>query len=176
MSAATASAMPRRAELSERCGHAIAVQFATRARRPSAQRLRHWAAAALTSAGNGHCQLCLRLVDTAEMSALNQRYRRRPGATNVLAFAAELPADIPLPLLGDVVLCAPVVWREAVQLARDPRAHWAHLVMHGILHLLGHGHQHTAEAARMEAVEAQLLRGLGFAPADIPLAATGRKD
>ena len=169
---AAASAMPECAESKQPLGHNIAVQFATRDRHPSAQRIRHWAAAALASADRSHCQLCLRLVDTDEMEALNQRYRQRFKATNVLAFAAELPSDIPLSLLGDVVLCAPVVWSEADQLSRDPSTHWAHLVIHGTLHLLGHEHQHAAEATRMENLEMQLLGELGFNPLDIPLSAT----
>ncbi len=157
--------------------HSITVQFATCARHPSAQRLRRWAGAALDTVDSGHCQLCLRLVDEAEMRRLNRRYRQRQGTTNVLAFAAELPSDIPLPLLGDVVLCAPVVWREASQLGRNPSAHWAHLTMHGTLHLLGHDHQHAVEAACMEALEARLLHQLGVAAVDITLLApTDRRD
>jgi probable rRNA maturation factor len=80
----------------------------------------------------------------------------------VLSFPAELPDTIELPLLGDVVLCAPVVAEEARLQGKSPEAHWAHLTIHGVLHLLGHDHQEPGEAAVMEGLEIKLLESLGF--------------
>jgi probable rRNA maturation factor len=128
---------------------------------PSATSLRRWVRAAL---GEEHAaaELCVRIVDEAEMRELNARYRHRDYATNVLSFPAELPAGVDLPLLGDIVVCAPVVNREAAAQRKAPRAHWAHMLVHGTLHLLGHDHERPREAARMEALEKRVLAGLKF--------------
>jgi probable rRNA maturation factor len=96
------------------------------------------------------------------MRELNARYRHGDYATNVLSFPAELPAGVDLPLLGDIVVCAPVVNREAAAQRKAPRAHWAHMLVHGTLHLLGHDHERAREAARMEALEKRVLAGLKF--------------
>lgn len=106
--------------------------------------------------------LTLRVTDEAESAALNQAYRNKPGPTNVLSF----PFD-PLPgwsgrYLGDLVLCAPVVAREAQAQGKPLRAHWAHLSVHGSLHLLGYDHQNAADARRMESLEVRILQELGF--------------
>lgn len=105
----------------------------------------------------------LRIVDAEEGRALNARWRGRDGPTNVLSFPAELPEELGLPLLGDLVLCAPVVLREAAEQGKTEQAHWAHLVVHGVLHLLGMDHQDDAEAEAMEAVERAVLAALGIA-------------
>ncbi len=94
---------------------------------------------------------------------LNRRYRDRDYATNVLSFPAELPAGLQLPLLGDIVICAPVVAREAGEQGKKLRNHYAHLTVHGVLHLLGHEHQHDTEAERMEKLERSILARLGIA-------------
>jgi probable rRNA maturation factor len=104
----------------------------------------------------------LRVVGREEGAGLNLRYRGKSGATNVLAFPLEAPPGLPGGGLGDVVICAPVVAEEAAQQGKAPAAHWAHLVIHGILHLLGHDHQTEAQAARMEAAEVEVLARLGF--------------
>lgn len=104
----------------------------------------------------------IRIVDEAESAALNQQYRRKSGATNVLSFPADLPAEVDLPLLGDLVICAPLVQSEAVTQGRPVKAHWAHMVIHGTLHLLGYDHLEEAEAAQMESLETELLGKLGF--------------
>jgi probable rRNA maturation factor len=90
------------------------------------------------------------------------RFRSRKGATNVLSFTADVPSEAGIPLLGDIVICAPVVAEEARAQGKDPQAHWAHLVIHGLLHLLGFDHQTKAETQRMEAREISLLAGLGY--------------
>ena len=120
-------------------------------RRPT---LRRWALAALDRDAN----VTLRLVDGRESRALNRRYRGCDHATNVLTFVY----DDKVSLTGDIVLCAPVVEKEARTQRKTRRAHYAHLVIHGMLHLQGYDHERDDDAARMEAREITLLRGLGF--------------
>jgi probable rRNA maturation factor len=139
----------------------LEVQRATASRPlPSDRQFRRWAEAAL--AARPGAVLTIRLVDREEGRELNRRYRGRDQATNVLSFPAELPDEVDLPLLGDIVLCAPVVAAEAAEQEKDIQAHWAHLTIHGILHLLGYNHQQGAEAEEMEALEIRLLRQLGI--------------
>lgn len=124
-----------------------------------------WAAAALTQAARPtavNTELSLRITGAAEMRALNNRYRGRDQATNVLAFPADLPADIDPRLLGDVVLCAPVIAAEATAQQKALSAHWAHMTVHGTLHLLGFDHITEAEAREMEALEIAALASLGI--------------
>jgi len=104
----------------------------------------------------------VRVVDEAEITALNRRYRGKDSATNVLSFPYAGMPGVDSPLLGDVVICAPVVVAESVQQGRPLEAHWAHLVIHGVLHLQGYDHHADTEAQRMEAVETRLLASLGF--------------
>jgi probable rRNA maturation factor len=121
-----------------------------------------WAEAALEGRRE-RAELTIRLVDEAESAWLNGRYRRSPGATNVLSFPFEpLPGLPPTDLLGDLVICAPLVAHEASAQGKEAHAHWAHLVVHGVLHLLGCDHQSEAEAAEMEAAETSILGRLGF--------------
>jgi probable rRNA maturation factor len=120
-----------------------------------------WAEVALR--GKSEAELTLRLVDRDESRKLNSRYRGKDQPTNVLSFPAELPPDLGIPLLGDIVLCAPLVGEESAAQNKSLSAHWAHLVIHGVLHLLGHDHQDEREAAEMEAIEVELLASLGFA-------------
>lgn len=107
-------------------------------------------------------ELAIVLADDGTVRELNRRYRGQDKPTNVLSFPADLPADLDLPLLGDLVICAPVVAREAAEQGKSLQAHWAHLVIHGCLHLLGHDHIEEDEAEAMEALERQLLAGLGY--------------
>ncbi len=131
---------------------------------PAAASFRRWVAAALQGAGRSSpAELSIRIVDRAEGQALNRRYRHRNKATNVLSFAAELPDGIALPLLGDLVICAPVVAREAADQGKATRHHWAHMTVHGTLHLLGFDHVLTEDADIMEALEKRVLAGLGIA-------------
>jgi probable rRNA maturation factor len=112
--------------------------------------------------GRQDWELSLRIVDDEEMRELNGRYRGKDGPTNVLSFSAELPDAVDLPLLGDIVICAPVVRSEAQAQGKLPAAHWDHMLIHGILHLLGFDHETDGEAAEMEALETQALQGLGW--------------
>lgn len=130
---------------------------------PAAVSLRRWVAAALAGARRRKpAELSIRVVDADEGRALNRHYRGKDYATNVLSFAAELPPGIDLPLLGDLVICAPVVAREAAEQGKPERNHWAHLTVHGVLHLLGHDHIADADAERMEALERRILAKLGM--------------
>jgi probable rRNA maturation factor len=112
--------------------------------------------------GKSEVELTLRLVDREESRKLNSRYRGKDQPTNVLSFPAEFPAGLDLPLLGDIVICAPLVGKESEAQNKPLPAHWAHLVIHGVLHLLGHDHQDECEAVEMEAIEVELLASLGF--------------
>ena len=128
---------------------------------PDEASLRVWAETALA----GHADpagLVIRIVDEAESAALNATYRHKPGPTNVLSFPFESPPGVDIDHLGDIVICAPVVMREAIVQDKAPEAHWAHMVVHGILHLLGYDHQNDSHAAAMEALEVRLLRKLGY--------------
>lgn len=130
---------------------------------PTAQ-MRRWVKAALAAEGRDRAELCIRIVDEDEGRNLNRNYRQRDYATNVLSFAADLDPALGLSLLGDLALCAPVVAREASAQGKTSVAHWAHLVVHGTLHLLGYDHIGEAEAEQMEALETRIITGLGFAP------------
>ncbi len=127
---------------------------------PSDQQFEQWATAVLR--GHGEAELVIRLVDEEESRRLNEQFANRNKATNVLSFPAGLPPSIGLPLLGDIVICAPLVEREAEDQNKTILAHWAHLTIHGILHLLGHDHQSDQEAANMEALETSLVQSFGF--------------
>ncbi len=128
---------------------------------PNAQQITAWAEAALTGLRN-EAQLTVRIVSSAEGAMLNQTYRHKPGATNVLSFAIEDADELPVPLLGDIAVCAPVVEREAREQGKAAAAHWAHMVVHGTLHLSGYDHLNDAQAQEMESLETQILAGLGF--------------
>ena len=144
----------------------VAVGYAVpRAGVPAAASFRKWAAAALAGRIR-EADLAIRLVGTREGRALNRHYRGRDYATNVLSFPAELPEGLPkdvrLPLLGDLVLCAPVVAREAREQGKPLNAHYAHLTVHGCLHLLGWDHEDAREAEAMEQLEREILATLGL--------------
>jgi len=140
----------------------VDLQFATDADvAPVAGDFNRWVSAALEGR-RSEAELAVRIVDEAEGRSLNRDYRGKDYATNVLSFPAELPEDLGLQLLGDLVLCAPVVAREAAEQGKPPLAHWAHLTIHGCLHLLGFDHQSDAEAEAMEALETEILGRLGY--------------
>lgn len=130
---------------------------------PSAASLQRWMAAALARQ-KSNAELCVRIVDEAEMAALNEQYRGKQGTTNVLAFPYQAVAGLSCDLLGDIVVCAPVVEREALQQDKSSVAHWAHMVVHGVLHLLGYDHQQPQDARRMERLETEVLAALDFPP------------
>ena len=140
---------PRRAAL------ALTLQVATRSRRlPAPARLRRWARAALARSA----RVTLRIVGEREGESLNREFRRKPGATNVLSFCYDEDAC----LAGEVVLCAPVIAREARAQGKTLDAHYAHLTVHGLLHLQGYDHEKLRQARIMEAREVSILRRLGF--------------
>jgi probable rRNA maturation factor len=138
----------------------LTVQYALEAPGlPSRTRLRRWALAALLH----DTEVTLRVVDETEGRRLNRDYRGKDYATNVLSFAYDAPLRRPpSPLTGDIVLCAPVVEREAAEQGKPCEAHYAHLVVHGMLHLQGYDHEDEGEATAMEAVESFILRRLGY--------------
>lgn len=129
---------------------------------PETGRFHAWASAALAGRREA-AELTIRVVDDTEGAELNQRYRGRPGPTNVLSFPFDPPPGLPpQDLIGDLVICAPVVAREACEQGKPEEAHWAHLVVHGTLHLLGFDHLTDPDAVEMEAMETIILDGLGF--------------
>jgi len=123
--------------------------------------IQHWVAAALQGRRDA-AEMTIRIVDEAESAELNQTYRHKQGATNVLSFPFETPADVPVDLLGDLVICAAVVERQATEQCKTSEAHWAHMVVHGSLHLLGYDHIDAEEAEAMEALEISILESMGF--------------
>ncbi|MDR9467121.1 rRNA maturation RNase YbeY [Marinospirillum sp.] len=146
----------------------IDLQLATQdaATCPSRQQLQEWVQLALLESTPPECEVTLRLVDEEESRLLNQTYRGKDKPTNVLSFPFDDPIDLAaegeLSLLGDLVICAPLVSREAEQQDKPLQHHWAHLVIHGLLHLQGLDHENTQEAEAMEALETRLLATLGI--------------
>ncbi len=142
----------------------LSVQYgAARAGLPAKSSLRRWARAALRGLGRGRVAVGVRIVGVAESAELNRRFRRKHGPTNVLSFPFEAPPGMRSEILGDLVICAPVVRREARQQKISPHAHWAHMVVHGILHLRGYDHLKRRDATAMEKKEIRILGELGFA-------------
>ena len=128
---------------------------------PAVDSFHHWAGAALAGRRD-NAELTIRVVSAAESQTLNATYRGRQAPTNVLSFAADLPPGVNLSLLGDLVICAPLVRSEAQAQGKSPDAHWAHLVVHGCLHLLGFDHESEADASAMESLETVILENLGY--------------
>ncbi len=146
---------------------AVSVQIATRARGvPRGANFRHWALAAL----GARAEVTVRVVTTPEARLLNRRYRGKDYATNVLSF----PYETGRTTCGDIVLCATVVAREAREQRKSPGAHYAHLTVHGILHLRGYDHESPAAARVMERHERRILRGLGYPDPYLPTPARER--
>ena len=129
---------------------------------PSATSFRKWAAAA-AEGRILRADLAIRVVGTKEGRSRNHHYRGKDYATNVLSFPADLPEGVQVPLLGDVVICAPVVAKEAKEQKKPVLSHYAHLTIHGVLHLLGLDHDDPREAEAMELIERELLADLGYA-------------
>jgi probable rRNA maturation factor len=127
---------------------------------PSSRQLATWAESALASSRRS--ALSIRIVGNARSRSLNARYRHKDSATNVLSFAGAGVAPDGRLLLGELVICAPVVAREARAQAKTLKAHWAHMTIHGVLHLQGFDHEKPSEARNMEAREIQILDRLGF--------------
>ncbi len=127
---------------------------------PGGRILRRWAEAALPA--DKHFVLSVRIVGLARSRSLNSSYRHKDKSTNVLSFAGAGAAPDGRFFLGELVICAPVVAREARAQDKAPAAHWAHMTVHGILHLLGFDHERASEAGKMAAREIQILDRLGF--------------
>ena len=128
---------------------------------PTEEQIAQWATAAVQPEG-GEVEMTVRIVDEAESHELNLTYRGKDRPTNVLSFPFECPDQVELPLLGDLVICRQVVEREAEEQEKPLMAHWAHMVVHGSLHLLGYDHIEDDEAEEMESLEIQIMQGLGF--------------
>ena len=139
----------------------VDIQSASTEPAPEEEDIRRWISAALQKHPED-AELTVRIVDIDEMTALNQTYRGKSGPTNVLSFPSDLPAELKLPLLGDIVICAPVVAREATEQHKPAIAHWAHMTVHGTLHLLGYDHMEEAEALAMESLETTILATLNY--------------
>jgi len=143
----------------------ITVQYAADKKlAPAKAQICKWAEQALAGQTD-KTDVTIRIVDSKEMATLNSTYRKKSGPTNVLSFPIDLPDEIKreCPLLGDIVICAEVVNREASEQSKSQQSHWAHMVVHGIFHLLGYDHVKDDEADKMEAMEIAVMRKLGFA-------------
>jgi probable rRNA maturation factor len=130
---------------------------------PDPQSIERWIGAAIGDQRES-TELSVRIVDAEEGKALNEQFRGSTGATNVLSFPFENESPQPLPLIGDIVICAPVVAKEAREQNKALNAHWAHMMIHGVLHLLGYDHQNENDANLMESLETKIMQGLGFPP------------
>ncbi len=131
---------------------------------PTQAQFERWIQAALAANGyeKDEAEVSLRICTAAEIQALNHDYRDRDKATNVLSLPTDFPAEMQIPLLGDIIICARVVEDEAESQHKPAIAHWAHMTVHSVLHLLGHDHIDEIEAEAMEALETDILIGLGY--------------
>lgn len=129
---------------------------------PNAESIKSWISAALQSDDLIDAEVSVYIVDEQESQSLNLQYRGKDKPTNVLSFPADIPEEVGVPLLGDVVICAPVVAREAQEQGKSLDAHWAHMLIHGTLHLLGYDHIEDDEAEAMETLETHLITKMNF--------------
>lgn len=142
--------------------HKIVLQNKSRSKTiPSRNAFQRWINSALAQF-KMDSEITIRIVDTAESAKLNKTYRNKTGATNILSFPFEAPPDIQLPILGDLVICAPLISKEAKEQNKPLLAHWAHITIHGALHLLGYDHIKNKDAKIMESLEIKLLKQLGY--------------
>jgi len=136
----------------------IQVVFASK-HQPDQQHIQLWVDAALEDY-HRDTEIVVRIVDEQESAELNEQYRHKQGPTNILSFPVEIPEGIELNLLGDLVICAPVLEKEALQQNKRLADHWAHIIVHGVLHLLGYDHIDDNEAEQMESKEIAILNRL----------------
>jgi probable rRNA maturation factor len=129
---------------------------------PALVELERWISAALATQQLEDAEVSVYIVDEDESQELNAEYRGKDKPTNVLSFPADIPEEVGVPLLGDLVVCAPVVEREAQEQSKSLSAHWAHMLVHGTLHLLGFDHIVDDDAEVMETLETQIVTGLGY--------------
>ncbi len=138
------------------------VQYASTAKNiPTEVQFQNWSSMAVMDIDRD-IEVLIRVVDEPESAELNQQFRHKPGATNVLSFPVQIPGEIELDLIGDLVICAPLVETEALQQNKKYDDHWAHLVVHGVLHLLGYDHIDNVQAQQMEAKEIAILKQLNI--------------
>jgi probable rRNA maturation factor len=128
---------------------------------PNPHEFQQWVDAVLAEDDNKK-EITIRIVDETESAQLNKQYRHKQGPTNVLAFPYDIPVEFENNTLGDIVICAPLVAQEAKAQGKTLQAHWAHLVIHGVLHLLGYVHEHESDAQIMETLEITILARLKF--------------
>ena len=140
----------------------VDIQFATACSRPSPKEIKYWISAALNGRKTAAI-VSVRIVDQPEITELNKTYRQKDKPTNILSFPCLLPDAIRGDLLGDLVICAPVIEAEAVAQGKTWQSHWAHMLVHGTLHLLGYDHEEETMAQEMESLEATIMQALGFA-------------
>lgn len=141
----------------------VDIQLANRSTKtPDVQQIRGWVAAVFTTLERSPLALTVRVVGEEEMAKLNRRHRGQNQPTNVLSFPIEPLPGMSTNLLGDIVVCGPVVDREAAIQHKPPMGHWAHMVVHGMLHLFGYDHESDQEAMVMETLEKSVLEGLGY--------------
>ena len=124
---------------------------------PKQEQFQYWVDAVLQDATEDS-EIVIRVVDEAEMIQFNEQYRNKKGSTNILSFPFDMPEGIESDLLGDLLVCAPVVERESLQQHKQLEHHWAHLIVHGVLHLLGYDHINDEDAEEMEALEIKILK------------------
>lgn len=129
---------------------------------PKDQQLLKWIKETLQFEEHGDTELTVRFVDEKESAELNEQYRHKTGSTNILSFPFEMPDEVELNLLGDLVICTEVVKKQAKEQQKDEIAHWAHMLVHGTLHLLGYDHLTQEDANIMEAKETTILSQLGY--------------
>lgn len=138
------------------------IQYEVEGELPTESQFESWVSAALKDQLD-EGEICIRIVSPAESQELNRTYRDKDKPTNVLSFPFEVPDGIPLSLLGDLVICADVVDQEAKEQNKAVFDHWAHMVVHGCLHLIGFDHINDADAEEMEDLERQILATLNIA-------------
>jgi len=134
---------------------------------PNNKLFEKWVSAALqiSDADNStyaNAELSIRIVDEIEMTQLNQQFRDKDKSTNVLSFPADIPPELDINLLGDIAICAPVIEREASEQGKELEAHYAHISVHGTLHLAGYDHIEDSDAEQMETLEIKVLSYLGY--------------
>jgi len=129
---------------------------------PSIELFQRWTDSALTAITDQEFELTIRLVNNEESQQLNSQFRQKDNPTNVLSFPFEVPDGIELNLLGDLVVCVPVVEQEAKEQNKKLFDHWAHMIIHGCLHLLGYDHINDIDADKMEALEIKILAQLSI--------------
>ena len=131
---------------------------------PDFDTMRQWIMRVLNHQNIDNAELAIQIIDDEEMAALNHQYRHKNKPTNVLSFPADIPESLGIPLLGDIAVCAQVVAMAASEQSKSVPAHWAHMLVHGTLHLLGYDHIDEGDAEEMEAIETTLITDMGFPP------------